>query len=57
MIARFKRRSVHTELNNNNWIRNLQGVHNTTQMEEFNVLFMTLAAINLSDQIDKVFWK
>jgi hypothetical protein len=57
MIARFKRRSVHTELNNNNWIRNLQGIHNTTQMEEFNVLFMTFAAINLSDQIDKVFWK
>jgi DNA repair protein RadC len=56
-IARFKKRIVHTELSNNNWIRNLQGILSTTQMEEFTMLFMALANITLNDQNDQIFWK
>jgi hypothetical protein len=35
----------------------LLGIHNTTQMEEFTLLFMVIAIINLSDQSDEIFWK
>jgi hypothetical protein len=42
-VARFKRRNVHVELKNNNWIRNFQQISTPTQLEEFTLLFMALA--------------
>jgi hypothetical protein len=44
-IARFKTRSMHTELHNDNWIRNLHDIHNTTQMEECTLLLMALSSV------------
>jgi hypothetical protein len=56
-IARFKNRSVHTELHNLNWIRNLQEISNVVQLEEFTILFMALSSIELTQESDKIYWK
>jgi hypothetical protein len=56
-IARFKHRIVYSELQNLSWIRNLQGISTVTQMEEFTILFMTLAPIELTRERDKISWK
>jgi hypothetical protein len=54
-IARFKNRSVHTELHNLNWIRNLQEISNVVQLEEFTILFMALSSIELTQESDKIY--
>jgi hypothetical protein len=56
-LARFKKRSVFTELQNLNWIRNLQELDNTTVVEEFVLPFMALANVSLSEEKDKITWK
>jgi hypothetical protein len=56
-LARFKKRSVFTELQNLNWIRNLQELDNTTVVEEFVLPFMALANVSLSKEKDKITWK
>jgi hypothetical protein len=56
-IARFKGRTVATKLHNNNWISNLGHISTSLQLEEFTLLFMTLAEVNLGDQKDSIFWK
>jgi hypothetical protein len=56
-LARFKKRSVSKELHNSNWIRNLQGIHTTEQLEEFTLLFMALEDINLNDQDGSIRWR
>jgi hypothetical protein len=55
-IATFKRRTVAQERHNNNWIRNLQSIDCTSQLEEFTLLFMALANIQLTDQKDDIKW-
>jgi hypothetical protein len=52
-----KKRSVSKELHNSNWIRNLQGIHTTEQLEEFTLLFMALEDINLNDQDGSIRWR
>jgi hypothetical protein len=52
-----KKRSVSKELHNSNWIRNLQGIHTTEQLEEFTLLFMALEDINLNDQDGLIRWR
>jgi hypothetical protein len=56
-IARFKKRSVHTELTNCNWIKNMEDIQITTQLEEFTMLFMTLSVVTLNDQDDTISWR
>jgi hypothetical protein len=53
----FKKRSVHTELTNCNWIKNLQDIQTTTQLEEFTMLFMALSTVTLNDQDDTISWR
>jgi hypothetical protein len=54
-VARYKTRTVYTELQNNNWIRNLKNINNSTQMEEFVLLFIALLEVQLSKQRDAIF--
>jgi hypothetical protein len=57
-IARFKGRTVATELHNNNWIRNLSYISTSLLLQEFTLLFMALAEVNLGGQKDYIFfWK
>jgi hypothetical protein len=56
-IAKFKFRKFYSELQNLNWIRNLQGISNTSQLEEFTVLFMALSTVTLTDQRDEIIWR
>jgi hypothetical protein len=48
---------VHCELENFGWIKNLQAIHNTEQLEEFILLFMALSPVTLNDQHDSISWK
>jgi hypothetical protein len=57
LIARSKHRTVHKELHNLNWIRNLKDIKSTALMEEFILLFMALTGVELSDQQDFITWK
>jgi hypothetical protein len=41
--ARFKNRSVHKELQNSNWIRNIQKIGSADQLEEYTILFMAIS--------------
>jgi hypothetical protein len=56
-IARFKTITIHTEMHNSNWIRNLQNIHTSVQMEEFTLLFMALSIVSLTEDKDKITWK
>jgi hypothetical protein len=51
-VARFKKRTVASEMNNDNWIRNLHQVSTPTQLEEFTLLSMALSGLQLNDQKD-----
>jgi hypothetical protein len=51
-IARFKKRSVHKELQNRNWIRNIKGISLAQQLDEYIMLFMAISGIQLLDQKD-----
>jgi hypothetical protein len=55
-LARFRKRSVHVEMKNSNWIRNLQDIDTPNQMEEFTMLFMALELVCLNDQ-DSTRWR
>jgi hypothetical protein len=56
-VARYKKRSVKTEMQGANWIRNLTDVTTSAQLEEFTLLFMAISSVQLSDQKDKIVWK
>jgi hypothetical protein len=53
-LAKFKTRSVCTELSSNNWIRNLGEITTATQLEEFTMLFMAIDSIQLSQEKDNI---
>jgi hypothetical protein len=56
-IAKFKKRLVHDEMRNDNWIRGLRNIHTTQQIEEFTMLFIALASVTLTNQEDEINWK
>jgi hypothetical protein len=56
-LARFKKISVYAEHQNSNWIRNVQGIHTPSQLEEFTMLFMALESVSLSNQEDSIRWR
>jgi hypothetical protein len=53
-VARFKRRTMHTEMQNDSWIRNLQNISTTERMEEFILLFMAVSEVHLSNHRDEI---
>jgi hypothetical protein len=55
-IARYKSRSVSTELKNHNCIRGLGSIDSEPQIEEFILLFMAIALVQLTDQKDRILW-
>jgi hypothetical protein len=55
-LARFKNRSVHMELNNSNWIRNLGDINTPDLLEEFVTLHMAISTVNLTEDKDQIFW-
>lgn len=56
-LARYKFRTVHKELDNNNWIRNLGELTTHEQMKEFVKLFTSLRDVELTDQPDEIKWR
>jgi hypothetical protein len=56
-LARFKKRSMASELNNLNWVRNLGHVNTLNILEEFTMLFMALDSIQLHDHNDLIRWR
>jgi hypothetical protein len=56
-LARFKHRSVFTELSNSNWISSLVDITTTTEMEDFTLLFMVISLVSLTDQLDTITWR
>lgn len=48
---------MQTELQNSNWIRNLNNVNSSTLVQEFTLFFMALADVQLSDHKDEIIWK
>jgi hypothetical protein len=44
-------------MHNDNWIKNLQNITTSAELEEFIMLFMALLSIFLSDQKDEIQWR
>lgn len=57
MQAKFKRRTVSQELHKDNWIRNLMNIDTPILLQEFVLLFMALADVNLSEEHDAIRWR
>jgi hypothetical protein len=53
-LARYNKRSVHTELQNLNWIRNIVGISSPERLDEFTMLFMALEPIQLNQEKDSI---
>jgi hypothetical protein len=56
-IARYKSRTVHKELERSNWIINLRNINNSSQLEEFTILFMAIVDVTLTDEEETIKWK
>lgn len=55
--ARLKYHTVHKELSNSNWIRNLRNLNSETLIEEFVLLFATISDIQLTEEKDRIRWR
>jgi hypothetical protein len=55
--VRFKRRSVHTKLQNMNWARNISDLDTTVLVAEFVMLFMSLEPVQLNQEKDVIKWR
>jgi hypothetical protein len=55
--TRFKNRSVHIELHNYNWTRNIHEIDSPTLLEEYVTLFLVLSTVSLNSDKDEIFWK
>jgi hypothetical protein len=56
MQVRFKFRSVHEELQNQNWIKNLKQVDSEELLGEFILLYQALSEIQLNGEKDTIHW-
>jgi hypothetical protein len=56
-LARFKKRNVHTEMQNLHWIRNLSNIDSPILLDEFILLFMALESVVLNQQKDEIKWR
>jgi hypothetical protein len=57
ILTRFKKRCVHYELQNLNWIKSLGNIHSPTLFDEFILLFMALEPVVLTQHKDEIKWK
>jgi hypothetical protein len=48
---------VQHELQNYNWIRNIQFIEIATLIQEFVMLYVSLGSVTLTDQRDEICWK
>jgi hypothetical protein len=55
--ARYKKKSVSTELHNENWIKNFGNIQCPTLLEEFVQLYLAVSTVTLSDPKDVITWK
>jgi hypothetical protein len=55
--ARFKRRNVAMEMQNNNWIKNIGEINNSALIDEYVLLHMALLSVTLTQQQDQITWK
>jgi hypothetical protein len=55
--ARFKSRSIATELHNSNWIRNIGPINSPSLLNEYVLLFIMLSSVTLTQDRDQVFWR
>jgi hypothetical protein len=55
--ARFKQRTVHKELQQFNWITNIQSIGTEDLLDEFILLFTLLSEVQLSEEKDTIIWK
>jgi hypothetical protein len=56
-IARYKKRSVHTEVLNDNWIKSLGTINNPAQLDEYVMMFLAISSVTLTDRKDKIIWR
>lgn len=54
---KYKYRTVHKEIQNFNWIRNLHNIDSQTLMEEYVLLFSALATVTLTQEEDQISWR
>lgn len=54
--ARFKFRTVHKELRNNNWITGLRDLNSQTLLDEFALLYTALSTVELNSSKDHIHW-
>lgn len=55
--AKIKKRTVRQEIQNDNWIRNLQNIDNPVMLQEFVLLFMAISNITLTEERDSIHWR
>lgn len=56
-VAKYKYRTVHKEIHNFNWIRNLQSINSQTRMDEYILLYSALATVALTEEEDQITWR
>jgi hypothetical protein len=54
--ARFKRRIVSTEMQNNNWFNSISGINTQELIQEYILLFLALSTVQLTDHPDEIKW-
>jgi hypothetical protein len=54
--ARFKNRSVFTELQNCNWIKNICEINTSVLLEEYVTFFLMLSIVTLHSGHDEIVW-
>jgi hypothetical protein len=55
--TRFKKRLVHTELHNNNWIRSIGLINDSVLLNEYVLLFLMISSVSLTNEKDAIRWR
>jgi hypothetical protein len=55
--VRFKRRSISYEMQNLNWVRNIQNINTTVLLQEFVMLYVALQQVGLNENRDEIVWR
>jgi hypothetical protein len=55
--VRFKRRSISYEMQNLNWVRNIQNINSTVLLQEFVMLYVALQQVGLNENRDEIVWR
>jgi hypothetical protein len=56
-LVRFKKKTVHVELQNQRWINDFMGIQIPDLLEEFVDLHIALSMVTLQDSKDTITWK